>query len=45
MEFSFGVRILLALAMSILLLTEGMAPLVESFRSIIEGATTLFSGT
>lgn len=45
MEFSFGARILLALAMALLLLTEGMAPLIESFRIIVEGAANLFAAT
>ena len=45
MEFSFGIRILLALAMALLLLTEGMAPLVDSFRVIVGGASRLFATT
>ncbi|MEZ5967251.1 MAG: flagellar biosynthetic protein FliR [Planctomycetota bacterium] len=44
MEFSFGIRILLAMAMALLLLTEGMAPLIESFRTVIGGANRLFTG-
>jgi len=45
MEFSFGARILLALAMGLLLLTEGMAPLLDSFRIVVSGAARLFAGT
>lgn len=44
MEFSFGGRILVALAMGMLLVSEGMEPLLDSFRAIVSGASRLFAG-
>ena len=45
MEFSFGLRILLALGMALLLLTDGMPGLIGSMQTITAGAIALFRGT
>ncbi|HLU38823.1 MAG TPA: flagellar biosynthetic protein FliR [Planctomycetota bacterium] len=42
MEFSFGLRILLALLMALLLFTEGMPGLAASLQAITGGAAALF---
>jgi flagellar biosynthesis protein FliR len=41
MEFSFGVRILVALALALLLLTHGMPGLIASMRELTAGAVAL----
>ncbi len=45
MEFSFGLRILLAMGMALLLLTEGMPGLIGSMQTITTGAIALFRGS
>jgi flagellar biosynthetic protein FliR len=43
LEFSFGARILLALGMGLLLVSEGMEPLLASFRGIVAASANLFA--
>lgn len=42
MEFSFAIRILIALGMSLLLITEGMPTLVENIRVMLDATMGLF---
>jgi hypothetical protein len=42
MEFSFGLRILLALGMALLLLTEGMPGLLAGLETLTAAAAALF---
>lgn len=42
LEFSFAIRILIAMGMAFLLLTEGMPALLDSVRGVLDAALVLF---